>query len=47
MQQVAKSFTARPPERMAQDYTLDIGGIGIHIGIMFVLRHTDRTTTNP
>lgn len=47
MQQVARSFSAQPPARMAEDYTLNIGGFGVHIGIMFVLRRKDRTTTIP
>lgn len=42
MRNVARSFALPAPERMQSNYTLDIGGFAVHIGIMIVLRHSDR-----
>jgi hypothetical protein len=47
MGQIAKSIAGNPPSRFNDDYTLNIGGFGLHIGIMFVLRHSPRTATIP
>lgn len=42
MRNVARSFALTSPERLQDSYTLDIGGFAVHIGIMIVLRHSDR-----
>lgn len=47
MENVAKSIAGNPPAQFFDDYTLNVGGFGVHIGIMFVLRHSQRTATNP
>ena len=47
MQDVARSFAVAPPERLAQRYTIDLGGIGVHVGIMIVLRHTKKPRIAP
>jgi hypothetical protein len=47
MENVAKSFTAQPPSRLRDSYTIDVGGISVHVGIMIVLRHTERPRRTP
>jgi len=47
MENVAKSFAAQPPASLSESYTIDVGGVSVHVGIMIVLRHTERPRRTP
>lgn len=47
MESIAKTFTTTVPESMRQPFTIDVGGLAFHIGIMFVLRHPTGNQRTP
>lgn len=47
MRDVAKSFALPPPQRLNESYTLNLGGFAVHVGIMVVLRHSERPRISP